>query len=36
MMAHDYEWSVPAYYLNTDKTENPGAPPDPIYDTFRR
>ncbi len=35
MMAHDYEWSVPAYYVGTDKTENPGAPLTRIYDTLR-
>ena len=35
VMAHDYEWSVPAYYVGTDKTENPGAPLTKIYDTLR-
>ena len=35
MMAHDYEWSVPAYYVGTDKTENPGAPLTRIYDTLQ-
>lgn len=34
MMAHDYEWSVPEYYLGTDNTENPGAPLTRIYDTL--
>jgi hypothetical protein len=35
MMAHDYEWSVPAYYVGTSKTENPGAPLTKIYDTLQ-
>lgn len=35
MMAHDYEWSVPAYYVGTDQTENPGAPLTRIYDTLQ-
>ena len=35
IMAHDYEWPVPAYYIGTTKTENPGAPLTKIYDTLR-
>jgi hypothetical protein len=35
VMAHDYEWSVPAYYVGTSRTENPGAPLTQIYDTLR-
>ena len=35
MMAHDFDWSVPDYYVGSGKTDNPGAPLTRIYDTLR-
>lgn len=35
LMAHDFDWAVPEYYVGTDRTENPGAPLTKVYDSLR-